>query len=489
MSRSRGFSSACLTARSVISLNVRRAIGRRALFSAPARCQAIASPSRSGSGARKMRSAFSAAARILASAALLPRIGTYWGSKSLSRSTPSSLFGRSMMWPFEASTENPRPRNLVSVRDLVGDSTITSDLPRPLPALFAPLGALPGSALRAEPLATTVLPAGFAGFAADAFTSGFAAAAAFFTGFLRAAPPFSVRELAITRSFLEGLGATGAAQGHAHRHLAREIHADGTNAARRQPVQHPLELDRVQRATLAQREQEAPRLGAQRFTLLGAQHALGRLARRLVHGRHRRPRRDPAPGEAAQRQHTGLDFLAAHAGFLEHLVQRFEGEVVALEPGFQMIRQQVEQLLDRVAPSLVAHVPLPTPWSISMWHFLYFLPLPHGHGSLRPTRGPLWTGAGRCPPASPAGRARGDSAPAPSPPAWAPAGSPPNPTASAWLSVVCCGRGRWRITCIASGASCTRNSAETKSSFTSSSRVSNSLNASRLYSTSGSRCP
>ena len=28
-----------------------------------------------------------------------------------------------------------------------------------------------------------------------------------------------------------------------------------------------------------------------------------------------------------------------------------------------------------------------------MWHFLYFLPLPHGHGSLRPTRGPLRTAA------------------------------------------------------------------------------------------------
>src|SRR5262249_11639804 len=25
-----------------------------------------------------------------------------------------------------------------------------------------------------------------------------------------------------------------------------------------------------------------------------------------------------------------------------------------------------------------------------MWQFLYFFPEPHGHGSLRPTRGPLW---------------------------------------------------------------------------------------------------
>src|SRR5438105_443255 len=134
MSRSRGCSSACLTARSVISLKVRRRIGRFEFLSAPARCQAIASPSRSGSGARKMRSAVRAASLIFASALVLPRIGTYLGSKPLPTSTPSSLFGRSMMWPFEAITENPRPRNLVRVRDLVGDSTITSDLPAAAPS-------------------------------------------------------------------------------------------------------------------------------------------------------------------------------------------------------------------------------------------------------------------------------------------------------------------------------------------------------------------
>src|SRR5262245_33992615 len=34
-----------------------------------------------------------------------------------------------MMCPLDASTEYPRPRNLVRVLDLAGDSTITSDLP------------------------------------------------------------------------------------------------------------------------------------------------------------------------------------------------------------------------------------------------------------------------------------------------------------------------------------------------------------------------
>src|SRR5437867_774661 len=72
-------------------------------------------------------------------------MGTYSGSKSLSRSTPSLLFGRSMIWPFEAITVKPRPRNFVRVRDFVGDSTMTSDFPAvdfvdPFPSVagFAP---------------------------------------------------------------------------------------------------------------------------------------------------------------------------------------------------------------------------------------------------------------------------------------------------------------------------------------------------------------
>jgi len=49
------------------------------------------------------------------------------------------------MWPFEAITVKPRPRNFVSVRDLVGDSTMTSAL-----RAFAapPAGAAAGFAAR-----------------------------------------------------------------------------------------------------------------------------------------------------------------------------------------------------------------------------------------------------------------------------------------------------------------------------------------------------
>src|SRR5437867_54194 len=120
-----------------------------------------------------MRSATLAAALILASAALLPRMGTYLGSKSLSRSTPSSLLGRSMMCPFEASTENPRPRNLVSVRDLVGDSAITSDRVRPAAGAVPPPPFAAAARLAREPAAgRTPRPS------ASAPRAGFAAAGA-----------------------------------------------------------------------------------------------------------------------------------------------------------------------------------------------------------------------------------------------------------------------------------------------------------------------
>src|SRR5258706_3700919 len=86
-----------------------------------------------------MRSASFAAALILARAWFLVRIGTYSGSKSFSMSTPNWLLGRSMTCPFDAITVKPRPRNLESVRDLVGAAPLTSDLPR---ALAAGLGAI-----------------------------------------------------------------------------------------------------------------------------------------------------------------------------------------------------------------------------------------------------------------------------------------------------------------------------------------------------------
>ena len=69
-----------------------------------AMCQAIASPSRSGSGARKICDAFSAASLISASTFFLPSITTYSGWKPCSMSMPSFFLGKSLTWPTDAFT-------------------------------------------------------------------------------------------------------------------------------------------------------------------------------------------------------------------------------------------------------------------------------------------------------------------------------------------------------------------------------------------------
>src|SRR4029077_39714 len=51
---------------------------------------------------------------------------SYVSSKSLSTSTPSLLFGRSRMWPIDATTLKSRPRYLLIVFAFAGDSTTTS---------------------------------------------------------------------------------------------------------------------------------------------------------------------------------------------------------------------------------------------------------------------------------------------------------------------------------------------------------------------------
>ena len=64
----------------------------------------MASPSRSGSVASRIRSAFLAAFLMSATTLVLSRMTTYWGSNPCSTSTPSLDLGRSMMCPTEAST-------------------------------------------------------------------------------------------------------------------------------------------------------------------------------------------------------------------------------------------------------------------------------------------------------------------------------------------------------------------------------------------------
>src|SRR3712207_711093 len=68
----------------------------------------------------------------------LPRMITYSGVKSVSKSTPIFDLGRSLTWPTDACTVTPPPRYFLIVLALAGDSTTTRALP---PAVFFPEGA------------------------------------------------------------------------------------------------------------------------------------------------------------------------------------------------------------------------------------------------------------------------------------------------------------------------------------------------------------
>src|SRR5688572_30154152 len=94
------------------------------------RCQAIASPSRSGSVARYTSRAFCTYSLSSLMIFDLSRGTRYVGAKSSSTSTPNVLFGKSRTCPIEARTVYPDPRYLPIVRAFAGDSTMTS-LPRP----------------------------------------------------------------------------------------------------------------------------------------------------------------------------------------------------------------------------------------------------------------------------------------------------------------------------------------------------------------------
>src|SRR5574339_462075 len=174
-----------------------------------------------------MVAALRAATRILASAEFLPRIGSYSGSNSLSRSTPSLLFGRSMTWPFEASTMKSLPRNLVSVLDLVGDSTTTRFLPLALPprlssSAASSTGSSGGSSRFANrPLPRTGAAASVAlrlvrrdgALAAAFFLAAPADAVFFFTA--GAGAPASVRDFLVAMRVLRGEGAVLRLERHA----------------------------------------------------------------------------------------------------------------------------------------------------------------------------------------------------------------------------------------------------------------------------------
>ena len=97
------------------------------------KCQLIASPSRSGSVARYILSAFLTSFLSLASNSPFPLIVIYFGSKSCSTSIPIVDLGKSLTWPFEAVTSYPVPKYFFMVFTFAGDSTITK-----LPAILTP---------------------------------------------------------------------------------------------------------------------------------------------------------------------------------------------------------------------------------------------------------------------------------------------------------------------------------------------------------------
>ena len=102
-------------------------------FKAFDRCQLIASPSRSGSVARYILSAFLTSFFSLASNSPLPLMVIYFGSKSFSTSIPIVDLGKSRTCPFDAVTSYPEPKYFFMVFTFAGDSTITK-----LPAILTP---------------------------------------------------------------------------------------------------------------------------------------------------------------------------------------------------------------------------------------------------------------------------------------------------------------------------------------------------------------
>jgi hypothetical protein len=106
MSIERGLANASVTAFFVISLNVTRLVVSGFSFASSATCHAMASPSRSGSGASQTVSASLAALRIAVMAffAVARDSGSYAIFTPPLTSIPKSDFGRSRTCPIEAST-------------------------------------------------------------------------------------------------------------------------------------------------------------------------------------------------------------------------------------------------------------------------------------------------------------------------------------------------------------------------------------------------
>ena len=112
------------TASLVISLKVTLQVLSSGICNIYAKCHAIASPSRSGSVAKKTFLAFLASAFKDLIKSPFPLIFIYSGSKSCSISIPILDLGKSLMCPIEATTLVFPPKNFFIVLAFAGDSTI-----------------------------------------------------------------------------------------------------------------------------------------------------------------------------------------------------------------------------------------------------------------------------------------------------------------------------------------------------------------------------
>src|SRR5690606_22653456 len=198
---------------------------------------------------------------------------------------------------------------------------------------------------------------------------------------------------------------------------------------------------------------------------------------------------------AARKQHAparvgdgaGDDFDGSGVGSRESGVVQGQGSPLPLvRSGFARDGEAGPPLRPgrRIVLFTIADFPFPTPGSQARcpWPCLYFLPLPQGQGSLRPTLGPSRV-TGVCAAASWAWRACSASSSAPRP-----------PESACWTCIWRAAASAWARSCASSAATSssvrmrTRASSDTTSRLTLASISLNSSKASRLYSCLGCFC-
>src|SRR5688572_4408693 len=242
-------------------------------------------------------------------------------------------------------------------------------------------------------------------------------------------------------------------------------------------LEHPLELLVVDRTRAAGTQQVAVGLGGEAAPRLEREHAVAHRGARLGLGQLLAARL----GERQDGVERGRQLLGRHVRRGQPVGQVLERELVAFDRVAQLEDDAPEPGLDPLVHA--------EPSSLARWHFLYFLPLPHGHGSLRPARrAPMGARRGA---AAAGGRGVGeDRRRGSSPSATA---TPPVPAASNALAASALLATMWMVVVVTGGgagsAGSMRKMRRTDSSSTSVTSCSNILNASPLYSSSGSFWP